>query len=600
MATNKTIPERKDQNPAACWSVEDLFPSDAAWEEAFQASRDLPEKAAAWQGQLGKSAQSLFDYLTFSENLNLQIEPLYVYALLRLDEDTADPEHQSMHGRCVSLLVQLDSASAFEGPELTAIPDETLNEFFAQLPALEKYRRFLTKARLEREHILSKKEETLLAAVGEISRGPKDIFHSFTDADMKFPSVVDSQGEEHVLTNGTYISLMESSDRILRKNAFSALYNVYGGFRNTLAAALNAEIRKSVFFAKARKYPSVLAAALYPVEVPENVYHSLIEAVHKNLDKMDRYMALRKKLLGVGHLHMYDIYAPVVEGECGKVPFEQAREEVLASVRPLGEDYSEAAAESFRQRWMDIYENIGKRSGGYCCGAKVHPYILLNYTDDLKSEFTLAHELGHAMHSYLSNKNQPPVYSSYVLFVAEVASTCNEALLMHYLLENTGSKRKRAVLINYFLEQFRTTLYRQTMFAEFELETHRLSEAGETLNAKKFCEIYYKLNQLYYGEHVVHDQEIAMEWSRIPHFYQRFYVYQYATGFSAAMALSKRILEGGEEAVQDYLAFLKGGCSENPLSLLKKAGVDLSTPQPVEDALAQFGELIEELEQLLA
>ncbi|MDE7243710.1 MAG: oligoendopeptidase F [Oscillospiraceae bacterium] len=603
MAINKIIPDRKDQNPAACWSIEDLFPSDAAWEEAFQACRDLPEKAAAWQGRLGESAQSLLDYLTFSENLNLQIEPLYVYALLRLDEDTAHPEHQSMHGRCVSLLVRLDSASAFEGPELTAIPEETLNGFYTQLPALEKYRRFLTKARLEREHILSQSEETLLAGVGEISRGPSDIFHSFTDADMKFPPALDSEGNEHTLTNGTYISLMESTDRALRKDAFIKFYGVYGSFRNTLAAALNAEIRKSLFFAKARKYPGVLAASLHPVEVPESVYHSLIEAVHKNLNKMYRYMELRKKLLGVDRLHMYDIYAPIVPGETSEViSFERARDEILASVQALGEDYSRVAAESFRQRWMDVYENTGKRSGGYCCGTRVHPYILLNYTDDLKSEFTLAHELGHAMHSYLSNKYQPPVYSSYVLFVAEVASTCNEALLMHHLLQNTTDKRKRAVLINYFLEQFRTTLYRQTMFAEFELETHRLAEAGETLNAQKFCEIYYKLNQLYYGELVGSgpaDLEIAVEWSRIPHFYQRFYVYQYATGFSAAMALSKRILKDGEEAVRDYLAFLKGGCSADPLSLLRTAGVDLSTPKPVEDALEQFGGLIEELEELL-
>ena len=600
MTEVKKIRKREELDPSVCWSISDLFPSDQAWEEAFQALGRLPEEAAAWRGRLGESAQSLYDYLTFSEALDVRIEPVYVYAFLRHDEDTAQADHQAMYGRCMDLLVRLNSAAAFEGPELTAIPDETLDGFYAQVPALEKYRRYLTKARLERAHILSHSEEELLAAAGGVGQGPGNIFQALTDADMKFPSAGDSQGTEHAVTNGTYISLMESGDRTLRKNAFTSLYGVYGGFRNTLAASLNAEVRKNVFFAKARKYSSVLEAALHASEVPAAVYHSLIDAVHKNLRPLHRYMDLRKKALGVDELHMYDIYTPIVPGGDEVISFQRAKEEVLASLQPLGEAYCQTAAQSFEQRWMDIYENEGKRSGAYSCGCRTHPFLLLNHTDDLNSEFTLAHELGHAMHSYLSTKRQPPVYSDYVLFVAEVASTCNEALLMQYLLGKTEDRKKRAVLINYFLEQFRTTLYRQTMFAEFELETHRLAEAGESLTAARLCEIYYGLNQLYYGENVVHDEEIALEWARIPHFYRRFYVYQYATGFSAAMALSKRILEGGPAAVEDYLQFLSGGCSTDPLSLLRTARVDLGTPKPVEDALALFEQLTGEMEELLS
>ncbi len=600
MTEVKKIRKREELDPSVCWSISDLFPSDQAWEEAFQALGRLPEEAAAWRGRLGESAQSLYDYLTFSEALDVRIEPVYVYAFLRHDEDTAQADHQAMYGRCMDLLVRLNSAAAFEGPELTAIPDETLDGFYAQVPALEKYRRYLTKARLERAHILSHSEEELLAAAGGVGQGPGNIFQALTDADMKFPSARDSQGTERAVTNGTYISLMESGDRTLRKNAFTSLYGVYSGFRNTLAASLNAEVRKNVFFAKARKYSSVLEAALHASEVPAEVYHSLIDAVHKNLRPLHRYMDLRKKALGVDELHMYDIYTPIVPGGDEVISFQRAKEEVLASLRPLGDAYCQTAAQSFEQRWMDIYENEGKRSGAYSCGCRTHPFLLLNHTDDLNSEFTLAHELGHAMHSYLSTKRQPPVYSDYVLFVAEVASTCNEALLMQYLLGKTEDRKKRAVLINYFLEQFRTTLYRQTMFAEFELETHRLAEAGESLTAARLCEIYYGLNQLYYGENVVHDEEIALEWARIPHFYRRFYVYQYATGFSAAMALSKRILEGGPAAVEDYLQFLSGGCSTDPLSLLRTAGVDLGTPKPVEDALALFEQLTGEMEELLS
>lgn len=599
MANESKILKRSEQNPDDCWSVEDLFPNDEAWEAEFQACQEIPEQIAAYRGRLGANAVTLLEYLDFNEKVNSRVDNLYIYTMLRHDEDTANAAYQAIQGRCSSFLVRLSSASAFEQPELVAIPEEELTKFYTQEPGLEKYRRYLTWTRLDKDHILSQAEEDLLAGAGEVTRGPHDIFSAFSDADMKFPTVTDSTGKEYALTHGSYIALMESTDRTLRENAFKSLYGVYESFRNGLSAMLNTEIRKNVFLSRARKYDSALQAALAPVEIPEKVYHNLIEAVHQNLDKMYRYMALRKKAMGLDELHMYDIYAPMLPEADRVIPFEQAKEYVLAATKVLGPEYHKVIESSFAQRWMDIYENEGKRSGAYSCGCNVHPFVLLNHKDNLNSAFTLAHELGHSMHSYLSNKNQPPIYSNYVLFVAEVASTCNEALLMRYLLDNTTDKKERAVLINYFLEQFRTTLYRQTMFAEFELKTHELAEAGEALTAKQFCDIYYDLNKLYYGDNMTVDPEIAMEWSRIPHFYRRFYVYQYATGFSAAMALSQRILTGGPEAVEQYLKFLSGGCSTDPISLLKIAGVDMSTPAPVNEALSLFGELIGELEELL-
>ena len=600
MAKEMKILKRSEMDPKYCWNTADLYPDDQAWTAALEAAKTLPEEVAAYQGKLGESAETLYRYLCRVEEINRQVEQLFVYAFIRNDEDTANPTYQAMKGRCFSFIVQLSSASAFEGPELVAIPEETLSRFYQEKPELEKFRRYLDKARLSRAHILSPAEENLLAAAGEVGSGPSDIFHAYNDADMKFPAVADKDGETHVLTNGSYISLMESSDRKLRENAFREFYGVYDSTRNTLAAMLNAEVRKCVFFARARKYDSSLQSALQPVEVPEAVYHNLIEAVHQNMDKMYRYMALRKKIMGLDELHMYDIYANMIPEADQEISFAEAKEEVLAATAVLGEEYSTVLKKSFEDRWMDIYENEGKRSGAYSIGSPVHPYVLLNHKDTLNSVFTLAHEMGHAMHSYLSNKNQPYIYSDYVLFVAEVASTCNEALLMQHLLKKTTDKRQRAVLINYFLEQFRTTLYRQTMFAEFELKIHQLAEQGETLTAEALCQIYYDLNKLYYGDGVVVDKAIEMEWSRIPHFYRHFYVYQYATGFSAAMALSARILREGESAVKDYLQFLSGGCSTDPVSLLKIAGVDVSTPQPVNEALDLFGQLVEELEQLLA
>ena len=596
----KEIPLRSQQLKENCWAVEDIYPTEEAWSQALSESASLPEELAAYQGKLGESAETLLSYLTRMEEISHQADRLFVYAMLRADEDTANSTHQAMKGKCFSFLVSLSSATAFEGPELVAIPDETLDAFYAQEPGLTKYRRYLTKARLEKPHILSQAEEKLLAGAAEVGAAPSNIFNTLNNADMTFPAVTDSEGVTYPLTNGSYISLMERSDRTLRENAFRSFYGVYESYANTLAASYNAEVRKNLFFAKARKYHSALAAAMEPVEVPEAVYHSLVDTVRKNLDKMHRYMGLRKKAMGLSELHMYDIYANMIPEAEEVVPFAQARDEVIDAMGILGEEYQSVLKSGFEARWMDIYENKGKRSGAYSCGcAGIHPFVLLNHKETLDSEFTLAHELGHAMHSYLSDKHQPSIYNEYVLFVAEVASTCNEALLMQYLLARTEDSKKRAVLINYFLEQFRTTLYRQTMLAEFELKAHEMAAAGETLTADNLKAMYLQLNKDYYGEETVVDEEIAIEWARIPHFYRNFYVYQYATGFSAAIAISQKIQKEGAPAVENYLKFLSGVCSTDPVSLLKIAGVDMSTPAPVESALELFGRLIDELDALL-
>ncbi len=600
MPNVRKIVPRREQDPASCWSIEDLFPSNAAWEEAFAACEKLPEQLAAYRGRLGESAQALLEYLQLRDKIDLQTEPVCNYALLRRDEDTADPDRQDLAGRIDSFYVEMDNATAFVRPELTAIPEDTLERFYREEPTLELYRRHLALIRRGRDHVLSPAEEELLVAMGKVTQSPSNIYNAFNDADLKFQPVLDSNGVEHTVTHGSYYLLSTSQDRTLRKNAFFALNGAYDAFRTSLAAMLNAEVQKNVFQARARHYDTTLQSALFPNEIPESVYLSLIDTVHQNLDKLHRYMALRKKVLGVDELHLYDCSVPLLPEADQVIPFEEAKTWLLEATEVLGEEYHTALASAFDRRWMDIYENEGKASGAYSCSSWTHPYVLLNHNDDLDSAFALAHEMGHAMHSWLSYRYQPTVYAEYALFVAEVASTCSESLLMQYLLRKTQDKRQRAVYINYFLDQFRHILYWQTQLAEFELKIHTLAEAGETLTARKLCEISRELTQQYYGPDLVVDEVAGMDWARIPHFYMKLYVYQYATGFSAAVALSRRILNGGEAAVRDYLKFLSSGNAKDPITLLREAGVDLSTPAPVDEALALFEELVEEMETLLA
>jgi oligoendopeptidase F len=448
--------------------------------------------------------------------------------------------------------------------------------------------------------MLSAEMEQLLASAGDVTGTSDNVFSMFNNADLVFPEITDENGEKVRLTHGRYVPFLESSDRRVREEAFKAMYSTYKSYRNTLAATYAGKLEAHWFSAKARKYNSCLEAAVDGTNVPANVYTNLIEAIHQNLDKMHRYVSIRKKLLGVEELHMYDLYTPLVKEADVKIPFEQAKETVYEALAPLGEDYRAVIKEGFENRWIDVYENEGKRSGAYSAGVYgVHPYVLLNHNDTLDNMFTLAHEMGHAMHSYLSNKTQPHVDSHYVIFVAEVASTCNEVLLMEHLLKNTTDKVQRAYLINHFLESFRGTVYRQTMFAEFELLTHQMCEKGESLTPDALSKVYYDLNKKYFGDDMIVDEDIAMEWARIPHFYYNFYVYQYATGFSAAVALANRILKEGQPAVDDYLKFLSGGCSKSPIDLLKIAGVDMTTPAAVNSGLEMFGRLLDEMEELM-
>ena len=580
------------------WAIEDLYATDEAWEQELATIAEDSAYLSAFAGKLDESAEQLYQYLERMEQVNAKAELLANYCMRQSDVDTRVAKYQAMTGKFMNVVVSLSAACSFETPEILAISDEKLEQFYAAEPKLERYRRYLTNARRRKEHILSPAEEKLLAAAGEMSHAPSEIYGNFGNADLTFPEAVDSEGNKHPLSNGTFVLHQSSEDRVLRKSAYENMYRTLGGFKNTAAALLNAQGKQLKFFADARKYPSTLDAALDRTEVPTSVYLNLIEAVHQNMDKMHRYVRLRKKLLGVEELHFYDVYTSLLAGVDKKIPFAEAKKTVYESLHPLGEEYRAILKEGFENRWIDVYENEGKRSGAYSAGAAVHPYVLLNYTGTLDSQFTLAHEMGHALHSYLSNKHQNPIDADYVIFVAEVASTCNEALLMEHLLANTTDKRERAYLINHFLEQFKGTLYRQTMFAEFELIMGRLIGEGKTLTAEILCEEYKKLNELYFGPDMVVDDEIAMEWARIPHFYYNYYVFQYATGYSAAIALSRKILSEGESAVKDYLGFLSGGCSKSPIDLLKGAGVDMTSPEPVNQALQLFGELLDEMEEL--
>lgn len=595
----KKIPVRSEADPKYTWALEDVYANNDVWKADLEKARALPAQLAAYKGHLGDSAQKLLEFLQLGDGISVLFDSLYGYAQRRSDEDTANSLYQGMTSQAMSAMVAVDAASSFETPELLAIPDDKLEQFYQEEPALETYRLALTRIRSKRTHILSDAEEKLLAAAGEMSQAPDSVYSVFADADLKFPSATDKDGNSHPVTHGTYIPLMHSADRVLRKSAFASLYSVYGQFRNTAAALLSAQVKQLKFYADARKYDSTLQASLDGNYVPTEVYTNLISAVHENMAPMYRYVDLRRKLLGVDELHMYDLYTPIVSDVDVNIPYEEAKQTVYDALACMGDDYRAILKEGFDNRWIDVYENVGKCSGAYSAGLRKHPYVLLNYSGTLDSMFTLAHEMGHAIHSYLSNKHQPVAYSNYSIFVAEVASTCNEALLMQHLLKTTKDKKRRAYLINYFLEQFRTTLYRQTMFAEFELEINRRNERGESLTAESLNALYHELNHQYFGDDIVIDKEIDLEWARIPHFYYDYYVYQYATGYSAAIALSRRILKEGAPAVKDYIHFLSGGCSTDPISLLRGAGVDMASTAPIHDALQLFDELITEMEQLI-
>lgn len=600
MGEIEKLPARSEIAEADKWALEDLFLTDADWEAAVKQLEEQLAQLKGYAGKVSASADALYAYLMLADETENLFEKVLVYSNEKMHEDMGNSTYQGYAAQAQAAAARLSAAEAFFEPELLAMEESRLQGFLKEEPELEKYRLLIDRVWRRKAHTLSVAEEEILAKTYEMATAPDDIFSMFNDADAKFGTIRDENGKEVELTHGRFGGFMESSDRRVRKEAFEALYQTYDQFQNTLAATYSANVKKAKFYADVRKYPSALAAALAPGNIPTEVYDNLIETVHRFLPAMYRYVALRKRTLGVEELHMYDVYVPLVADQTKKIPFAEAKEIVKRGLAPMGEEYVSHLEEGFDHRWIDVYENRGKRSGAYSWGAYgTHPYVLLNYQGKLDDVFTLAHEMGHALHSWYSNANQPYVYSGYLIFVAEVASTCNESLLMQYLLKESKDKKEKAYLLNHFIDQFKGTLFRQTMFAEFEKITHEMYAKGESLTAERLCAVYMDLNRKYFGEEMVSDPQIALEWARIPHFYTEFYVYQYATGFSCAIALSKRILEMGEAGVADYMKFLKGGCSKDPIELLKMAGVDISTPKPVEDALQLFEELVSELEELL-
>lgn len=592
--------KRSEMERETTWALEDLYESEAAFAEDVRILDREIESFGDYQGRLGESSELFLEMLRSYCQMSQRFEKVYVYANQLLHQDMGDSKSQKMAGEMEIVMNQLNAASSFMVPEILTLDDEKIREYLEEEPALLEFRRFLDNILRQKEHTLDARMEEVLAKAGDMAKGPSNIYAMFNNADITFQPVVTEEGEELALTQGRYVTFLESDNRGIRKQAFENLYAGYAGFKNTLAAVYEANAKQADFYARMRKYPSALEASLDEGNIPISVYDNLIASVHEHLEPMHRYLKLRKKVLGLEELHMYDIYVPMVSQAKRKLSFEEAKETVKRGLAPLGEQYLALLQKGFDNRWIDVYENEGKRTGAYSWGAYgTHPYVLLNYQDNLNNVFTLAHEMGHALHSWYSDEAQPYLYAGYRIFVAEVASTCNEALLIHDLMEHAKSKSEKAYLVNYFLEQFRTTLYRQTMFAEFEKYTHRVVNEGGTLNAEFLCDFYYQLNQNYFGPDVTLDEQIRYEWSRIPHFYTPFYVYQYATGFSAAIAISSRILKGDEQARKGYFKFLSGGSSMDPIDLLKLCGVDMTTKEPVENALQVFSEYVGKFEELL-
>lgn len=580
------------------WSVKDLYSSDELWNNDYEKALKSTQEKSSFEGCVMDSADTLADALSESEKDDYITERLYVYAFMRYYEDTSDGTYQQMSGKAQMLAVKMSEKYSFLVPEIMAADDDKVARFLDS-DKIKPYRHLLCDMLAKKEHTCSQKEEKLLAMASQMADSPSDIFSKFNNADVKFGKVHDEHGDEKELTSAGFSVFMESRDRNVRKETFYALYRQYKSYINTLAASYYGNVKQAVFFANARNYESTLQMYLSGSFIPESVYTNLIDTVNNNLDKMHDYVSLRKKTLGVDELHFYDIYAPLTSDYTVKVSYENAKETVLDALKILGDDYVSQVKKGYESGWVDVYENDGKRSGAFSWGAYgTHPYIFLNYTETLNDIFTLIHETGHAMHTYYSNETQPYTYAGYKIFVAEVASTCNEVILIDYLLKHSRSDEEKKYLYGHYLEQFKGTLFRQTMFAEFEMITHRMAQDGEVLNAESLCGTYKKLNEKYFGKDMVIDEEIAYEWARIPHFYTPFYVYQYATGFSAAVAIATKIINGDKEVLHGYREFLKGGSSMHPIELLSLCKIDMSKPDVIQDALNVFGSLIEDFKKI--
>ncbi|WP_373323100.1 oligoendopeptidase F [Alkalihalobacterium chitinilyticum] len=596
----KSLPKREEIAKELTWDLEAIFATDGDWETEFgRVNSDLP-KLAQYKGKLGETAEQLYQALKQQDDISMRLHQLYTYAHMRYDQDTTNSFYQGLNDRAQGLAAKAGQTASFMTPEIMSIPEDTLNQFVEEHEGLRLYKHALEELNKSRPHVLTEAEEAILAQAAEALSTPSSTFGSLNNADLKFPTVTDEKGEEIEVTHGRFIRFLESPDQRVRRDAFKAVYETYDKFKNTFASTLSGQVKKDIFYANVRKYESARQAALSKNHIPEVVYDQLVSTINDHLHLLHRYVALRKKVLGVEELHMYDLYTPLVKDVKMEVPYEEAKELVLKGVAPLGEEYVNIIKEGYEKRWIDVEENVGKRSGAYSSGAYgTMPYILMNWQDNVNNLFTLAHEIGHSCHSYYTRENQPYPYGDYTIFVAEVASTLNEALLNDYLLKTTDDKKKKLYLLNHFLEGFRGTVFRQTMFAEFEQLIHEKSAAGEALTPELLTKTYYDLNVKYFGNEITIDEEIGLEWARIPHFYYNFYVYQYATGYSAATALSKQILEEGQPAVDRYLEFLKAGSSDYPIQVLQKAGVDMTSADPIKQACAVFEQTLTEMEKLL-
>ena len=581
------------------WTIDEMYPNEESIEKDIQKVKELIEEVKRYKGILADSEENIFKALNISEEASRILQNLYVYTHMKSHEDTRINKNQSNATKTDMLSTELSMATSYMVPEIIAMDNEKL-ENYLKTERLSHYKKYVDDILRLKPHTLNEREEELLAAVADLSGVPENVYDMLSFADLKFPEIEDENGEKVRVTHSNFSLFLKSKDARVRKDAFEAMYGIYGQYKNTFASTLYGGIKSEIFYAKTRKYESALQGSLFQDNVSVDVYNNLIDAVHENLDTLNDYIDLKKKFLGLDKINMYDLYVPLTENFDMEISYEKAQKIILEALKPLGEEYLENVKKAFAEGWIDVYGNEGKQGGAYSWGSyDSKSYILMSYKDDLNSLFTLIHEMGHSMHSFYSKNNQPYLYSGYKIFVAEVASTLNELLLINYLLKNAESKEERVYLLNYYLEQFRTTVYRQTMFAEFEKICHGKVEEGEPLTAEDFNNIYYDLNKKYYGESCEVNEEIALEWARIPHFYSNFYVYKYATGFSAASALSKQILEEGESAVSRYKEFLKSGGSEFPLDQLRKAGIDMEKKESVDEALHVFKDLVKQLEKEL-
>lgn len=599
--TKNKILTRDEVEENLTWKLEDIFASNDEWEIEYQEVAALSEKANSYQGTISGGADALLEVLTYRDEITSRLRKLYTFAHMRTDQDTANSTYQAMDSRIKSLYVKVSTVLSFLVPEILSLDESVIASYLVENKGLQVYRQLLEEINKERPHVLPKEQEALLAQLSEVAGASADTFGKLNNADLEFPSIKDEDGNEVQLTHGRYSRFLESEDPRVREDAFKAIYDTYGKFRNTFASTLTGNIKGDNVNAKIRNYESAREAAMSNNHIPESVYDNLVNTINKNVHLLHRYVALRKKVLGLDELHMWDLYTPLVKELNMEYTYEEACDAMIKSFEPLGEEYVSIVKQGLENRWVDVVETKGKRSGAYSSGTYgTNPYILMNWQNNVNNLFTLAHEFGHSIHSYYTRANQPYVYGDYSIFVAEVASTCNEALLNDYLLKTIDDPKKRIYLLNHWLEGFRGTVFRQTMFAEFEHIIHQLDQNGEALTADKLTEEYYKLNQKYFGDEIVIDEQIGLEWARIPHFYYNYYVYQYATGLSAATALSNQILTEGKPAVDRYInEFLKAGCSDYPIEVLKKAGVDMNTAAPIEEACRVFEEKLNELEQLL-